>query len=211
MRRLLLSSLWIGALSCGGATATVNDDAGAGDTAPHTEVDGATSDSGSDAGGIDATTDAGCAAPSTAPGSSIGGSCVQVMIAEDHGGGLRPPPPPGSDCEPSSAKYTYTVATASIAWSKCLGGTTASDPFKLKTGTSAVAASDAAALQAVLAAVKVATPSACGADKPLLTVTITTAGGTREYTDDFYACQGNGKVYVSDIDPLFAKLAELTK
>src|SRR5262245_28191673 len=142
--------------ACGGSTAATNPD---------------TRDSGGGAAlpfdaGVDSA-EAGCPAPPTAPGASVGGPCVDAVLAEDHGGGLRPAPPPGSDCDLGVASYTYTVAAKSIVWSRCVAGARDTDPYKKSSGTHAVSASEADAIAVVLASVTVTDLRGCASDASL--------------------------------------------
>jgi hypothetical protein len=52
----------------------------------------------------------------------------------------------------------------------------------------------------------------CGADKPALTLALTTPEGPRRYEDSFYACNGTpGVIYVDNIDPVFTTLSNFPR
>ena len=51
---------------------------------------------------------------------------------------------------------------------------------------------------------------ACGTDKPLQPVAVTTPAGDKTYTDSFYQCRGGSRVYVNNIGELFNSLSAAT-
>ena len=60
--------------------------------------------------------------------------------------------------------------------------------------------------------VKISTRELCGADKPMLTLKVTSASqGEKTYTDSFYSCLGGDRVFVDDIDSAFSALRELSQ
>lgn len=205
--------------ACGGSIAGVGSSPDGGtSTGDDTDFDGGGgggSDGGGgthDAGGGDHDASAGCASatPTTTTGDSVWSSCVTVLTADDEGGGFVPTPPPGSTCASGAAHYEYDVDAAAIHWSRCRQGATAKDPYTTVSGVYGVSASDAKAIASAAANVRVSSLQSCGADKPLLTLSVTTPAGEQTYEDEFYACNTN-KVAVSNLDELLATFDKLTQ
>ncbi|MFO0620525.1 MAG: hypothetical protein U0745_03940 [Polyangia bacterium] len=153
--------------------------------------------------------------PSTGPvtmvGASIFTSDVQVLVAEDYGGGFAPAPPPGSTCVMGAAKYSLTVATKTVDWTRCLVKGT--DPYKPVSGSKVLTDAEYKNLSLYLENLTVAAPgSACGADKSILEVTITTPSGKQVYGDSFYSCTIKDKplLKTETISSLFQQLYNLT-
>ena len=143
------------------------------------------------------------------PGASVLTSDATVMIVENKGGGFIAPPPAGSQCAVGAAKFTVDLANNEIAWTQCLPKEP-NAPFVPRTGTTRLSTSELRSLKTALAGVKVAKKTdLCGADKPLLTVTVTTPGATVEYADSFYSCQDPTRVHVDGVDAALAKLRDL--
>jgi hypothetical protein len=65
-------------------------------------------------------------------------------------------------------------------------------------------------LVSALKAVSLSQRDTCGADKPTLSLQVTTSSATHDYLDDFYACNHAG-VYVTGIDELLQVSAGLSK
>jgi hypothetical protein len=126
------------------------------------------------------------------------------LVAETHGGGFRPPPPAGSTCNIGS-KYTFDVATNTLAWERC-GWVDASTPMHMKSGVSALLADQVVKINDAANSVTVSNASICGTDKGLLTISVSTATSTKTYTDSFYSCRGGSGTYVNDIDGVFRAL-----
>lgn len=124
------------------------------------------------------------------------------LVASSPGGGFVAPAPPGSTCAIGHQKYSLDVATKTLSWETCAwqgSGT----PLKLATGTRVVTAAESATVSAAMGNVKVATRNACGADKPFLSLEVTSPVGVKKYADSFYACNGGPQVYVDQIDGVF--------
>ncbi len=117
---------------------------------------------------------------------SIFTSDVKVLVAENEGGGFAPPAPPGSECIIGAAKYTLTVASRQFDWKQCRSS--GLDPYKLAQGSRLLDATEFKNLSQALSNLKVVKADGCGADKPVLTMTITTSQGTQKYMDSFYGC-----------------------
>ncbi len=99
--------------------------------------------------------------PVTMVGASIFTSDVQVLVAEDYGGGFAPAPPPGSTCVMGAAKYTLTVGTKTVDWTRCLVKGT--DPYKPVSGSKVLTDAEYKNLSLYLENLTVAAPgSACG-------------------------------------------------
>lgn len=136
--------------------------------------------------------------------------CLQGIILEDHGGGFGPSPPPGSDCT-GGAKYSLTVSTRALSWEVCEMGQYP-QPWKLLKAQRTLTTTELASLATAMRQVVVSgATNTCGADKPLLTVTVVTPKYGQEYTDSIYQCQGQGKIYVDGIDGAFSAVSALAK
>lgn len=130
--------------------------------------------------------------PVTDTGSSIWNSSVQTLVVENHGGGFTPQPPPGSTCLVGAKKFTLTVATSALAWTRCVGdGKTA---YTETSGGRTLTAAEMKSLDPVLGELKVVKPDgACITDSPILTVTVTTPVATQEYVDSGSQCSTSSK------------------
>jgi hypothetical protein len=77
-------------------------------------------------------------------------------------------------------------------------------------GSKTLTASQLKKVDAAMKQVKVTNEDICGADKPLLNISVTSASkGTVEYTDSFYACMGGERLYVDNIDGVFGAFRDL--
>ena len=136
---------------------------------------------------------------------SIWPADVQKLVADSPGGGFVPNPPAGSECNYGAQRYTVEITTKAFTFQRCAAGATATDPLKLEKGGRTLTAAE---LATVDAAMKNLTPpkdpNACGADKGVYTVTVTSPRGDATFYDSFYVCQGGGKSYVDNIDGVFA-------
>jgi hypothetical protein len=126
------------------------------------------------------------------------------LVAETSGGGFTPPPAAGSTCAIGAAKYTFDVATRKLSWTECdfVDWDTPMHPIS---GSKNLRNEDVAAIDAAMNDVKISQQDICGADKPLLTISVTSASqGTKKYLDNFYSCWGDGNTFVDNIDGVFA-------
>jgi hypothetical protein len=127
------------------------------------------------------------------------------LVAQTGGGGFTPPPPAGSTCTVGAAKYVLDVASRELSWDFC-NWTTDGTPMHNVSGSRVLTAREVATITKAADAVKVTTNDICGADKPLLTISVTTPTSTRKYTDSFYACNGGNSTYVENIDGVFGAM-----
>jgi hypothetical protein len=168
-----------------GGTGTGADGGTGGDAAVHTD------------GGGPIGTDAGTFDP-------IWPSDAQKLVADSPGGGFTPMPPAGSACAYGAQKYAVDLATKAFTYERCTNGATATDPLVLAKGGRTITSVE---LGTIDAAMKGLTPpkdpKACGADKGVYTVIVTSPRGDATFYDSFYACNGGGKSYVDNIDGVF--------
>jgi hypothetical protein len=134
----------------------------------------------------------------TQPGHSVYTTAVQRLVVENHGGGFIAPPPPDAACDPQPSKYTLDVGTHALAWQFCAAkvsgtGTT----YEPASGSRALTDGEWTSLQPALQALVVDDGKTCGADKPTLTLTVTTASGDLEYGDGFYGCEIHDKPLIA--------------
>ncbi len=136
-------------------------------------------------------------------------SDATTLVAQDHGGGFTPPPPAGSSCGFGAAKYTLNVASKKVSWEVCVF-IDWNTPMSKKTGTTSLSAAQLDKINKAMDDVEVTHEDICGADKPMLTLSVSsTSQGTKTYKDSFYSCQKDG-TYVTNIDGVFTAFREVT-
>jgi hypothetical protein len=139
------------------------------------------------------------------PTTDVWPSDATRLVTKSSGGGFTPPPPPGSTCRIGQFSFDLDVATKTLAWESCKF-TSWQTPLTAESGTKTLSAADMAKIEAALDQVTISTQDICGADKPALSMTVTsTSGGTKEYKDSFYACMKKG-TYVDNIDEVNSAL-----
>lgn len=121
--------------------------------------------------------------------------------------GFGPWPPPGSTCSVGASTYTYDVATKKLSWEVCQYNPD-NKPFTNATGSKVLTAAQIDKIVGSVKSLKISTADICGADKPGMTVTVTSANGEKSYLDDFYACQKQG-TYVSNIGVVFGAMRDV--
>jgi hypothetical protein len=129
------------------------------------------------------------------------------LVAESPGGGFTPPPPPGSTCAIGKQKFTLDVATKKLSWELC-DWNAQNQPLHLVTGSKTLTAAQMSRVNAAMNGVTINTQQMCGADKPLLTIKVTSPAGEKTYTDAFYSCWGDCRTYVNGIDAVFGALRD---
>ncbi len=133
------------------------------------------------------------------PATGVWPADATKLTSQSSGGGFTPPPPPGSTCGLGALKFELDVATKTLTYETCKF-VSWQTPLTKQTGTKVLSATELASIVSAAKAVKVSTSDICGADKPVLTMTVTAPStGTKTYKDSFYACNGNG-TYVDGID-----------
>jgi hypothetical protein len=133
---------------------------------------------------------------------------AQKLVAQSPGGGFAPPAPPGSTCTIGQQKYTLDVATKQLSWEVC-ESTGAGLALHLTTGSRVISAAELAKIDKAADAVKLSAGDICGADKPMLNITVTSPAGTKTYTDSFYSCMGGSRTYVDHIDGVFGAMRDV--
>lgn len=146
----------------------------------------------------------------TQPGQSVYTRAVTKLVVSDEGGGFTAQPPTGAACDPQRAGYTLTVADHRLAWSYCAvtGDGSAAADYAPTSGARALSDAEWAALQPTLRGLVVDDGKTCGADKPTLTLVVTTAAGDLTYGDGFYGCAIKDKPLIES-DALSAALQAL--
>jgi hypothetical protein len=129
------------------------------------------------------------------------------LVAHTGGGGFTPPPPPGSECAIGAADYQLTIATRKIVWETCEFKSW-DQPLTKARGERTLTQAEASKVLAAARSVKIATQQMCGADKPLLTITVSTPTSSVTYKDDFYSCFGAGP-FVENIDAVFGAFRDV--
>lgn len=132
---------------------------------------------------------------------------LSVVLTND-GGGYGPTPPAGSTCNGES-EYRYDLDRRELTWSECpiAGG---SQPWREVSGARTLDRDDHDRVVEVLRAIVVSSEEICGADKPVLTITVKTEGAEQLYTDSFYSCRGDAAPYVDGIDGALSELMSHT-
>lgn len=141
-------------------------------------------------------------APAPAP---IWPAAATELVAENSGGGFRPPAPAGSTCAIGHEKYTLVRATRQLAWETCESPDNVT-PAHTQTGGKTITVGQLAKVETAMNGVTLATEDMCGADKPLYQIQVTTPAGAKTYTDSFYKCQGGSRTYADGINDVFTVL-----
>jgi len=135
---------------------------------------------------------------------------AEKLVADSPGGGFVPMAPAGSECTYGAQRYTVEIATRAFSFQQCTSGATATDPLELVKGGRTLTSAELATVDAAMRALTPPRdPNACGADKGVYTVTVTSPRGDATFYDSFYVCQGGGKSYVDNIDGVFGALRML--
>ncbi len=126
--------------------------------------------------------------PVTESGKSVWNSSVNLLVAQNLGGGFTPQPPPGSTCLVGAKKFTLTVATRKLDWVRCVGdGKTA---YMETTGGRSLSEAEFKNLVPLLENLRVVKANgSCIADAAMLTLSITTPLGSQDYVDDGFQCE----------------------
>jgi hypothetical protein len=130
------------------------------------------------------------------------------LVAHTAGGGFTPPPPAGSTCAVGAANYELDVTTGQLSYEVCklVDWNT---PLTTVTGQKTLTKTQLKKVHAAMNDVTLAQSEICGADKPLLTITVTSASqGTKTFKDSFYSCQGKGP-FVDNIDGVFGAFHDI--
>jgi hypothetical protein len=119
-------------------------------------------------------------------------------------GGMPVPSDPTSTCNMSYLNtYTVDAAASSLTWDVCSPVATGSTKRAPSQGTCTLARAQLDQVAVALAKIKLSTATACGLDKPTVTLDVETSAGSAQYADDFYACHAtNGQAPVSGINDL---------
>lgn len=142
-------------------------------------------------------------------GGQVWPASASKLVAHNAGGGFTPPPPPGSTCAVGAAKYTFDRPTSTLDWEEC-SFVDWNTPMTLETGTKVLSAAEAAKVEQAMQNVSIATDQICGADKPFMTLEVTTPAGVKKYTDSFYSCMGQGP-FVDNIDGVFSAMRQVAR
>lgn len=134
---------------------------------------------------------------------SVWSSSVNRLVLRRSGGFLAPSQPT-AECPSQGVEYTLVVADRSLNASNCTPGSTAPYVLIHTTASRTLSAVEFDTLVHKLEALRVVSGDTCGADKPAVTVTVTTPSGTTEYADSFYSCNDNDDRPTIDSDALDA-------
>lgn len=147
------------------------------------------------------------AAEGPAPGETVWTASVRTLVIASPGGGLVAPPP-GSRCTSGAAEHTLEVTTLRLDSVTCEGS---GGPLQQVERSRTLTAAEMAELEPALQRLEVVDEDLCGADKPAITLKVTTASGTREYRDSFYSCVEDPRPTVasSALDEVLHRLNEL--
>ncbi|MEZ4364294.1 MAG: hypothetical protein R3B48_29235 [Kofleriaceae bacterium] len=121
-----------------------------------------------------------------APGDDVWSDAVRSLTLANEGGGLAIKPP-GSECNVGAAEYTLTVSDKKLDSVQCEAASRGA-PLLNVTRSQTLSEAEFAGLEPNLMLLKVVDSNECGADKPAITLKVTTPAGTNEYRDSFYAC-----------------------
>lgn len=129
------------------------------------------------------------------------------VIAESPGGGFMRPAPAGSNCA-GQQKYKLDVATRAFTYSYCVFAN--NGPWLTTSGSKTLTKKQADSVLEAFSHASIYVGDSCGADKPLLKVSVKSPAGTKTYTDSFYACHNDGE-YIEGIGEIFAVMGGLSK
>ncbi|MET0390959.1 MAG: hypothetical protein ABW321_33620 [Polyangiales bacterium] len=150
--------------------------------------------------------DVACALPSNV-GDPVFTPCSRTVVLETAGDGFRPPPPEGSDCR-GEETFSFDLESGAFDWVTC--SFSPDQPWLRSTGARTLSEEESAQLAAVLEEVTLApVGEGCGADKPTLSLEISTSDATQKYIDSFQSCNDPAASYVDGIDPVFKLAREL--
>lgn len=141
------------------------------------------------------------------PGETVWTADVKKLVIASAGGGLFPTPP-GSECAAGSSRYELEVTSLHLASVTCENdGSALHELARQRTLTAAELGELTPALERLI----VVEEQTCGADKPEITLTVTSTSGTREYRDSFYSCLDDPRPTIasSALDEVMNRLREL--
>lgn len=144
------------------------------------------------------------------PVNTIWPADASTLVVKTNGGGFTPPPAPGSTCAMGAQKYTLNVATRKLDWTFC-DFTDWQTPMHNKTGSRTLTVAELGQVNDAMNNVVLAQEDICGADKPMLEFTVSSASqGTKTFRDSFYSCMGGSHTYVDNIDGVFSVMRDLS-
>jgi hypothetical protein len=147
-----------------------------------------------------------CSVVCNGPADILPGNALRIE-GRSSGGGFAPPAPAGSTCALGQTSYALDLQTRIFTWSTC--DFTAPDaPLALTSGTRTITNAELGRLERAARQSKISSANICGADKPLVSVTVQDPSGSKTYLDDFYSCQKNG-TYLENIDVVMTALRQL--
>lgn len=135
----------------------------------------------------------------------------KTLVAKSAGGGFVPPAPAGSTCALGAQKYELDVTTNSLSWETCQF-VDLHTPLRAVRGAKKLTDAEITAVDRAMGEVSVSTRAICGADKPYLSLSVTTASTTKTYADSFYSCMADHSVvYIDNIDEVFEAFQQMTR
>jgi hypothetical protein len=153
-----------------------------------------------------------CAAAACSSNDSVWSSSVTKLVLKSAGGFL-PPSQPTADCPTEGVEYTLVVADRTLSARRCSPAPGAPYPLLLSTASRVLTGDQFDALLPKLQALRVVSVDTCGADKPEVTVTVTTPSGTSEYADSFYSCPNDNDtrptIETTSLDAAISAFGEL--
>jgi hypothetical protein len=120
-------------------------------------------------------------------GKSVYTAAVTKIVLADQGGGfVGPPPRPGAPCITGAGRFTVGIEDHTLDWEVCTWR--AAGDYAKDIGMRTLSGAEWSALEPKLAGLTVGKGGACGADKSIVELTVTTAAGDLTYGDSFYGC-----------------------
>lgn len=146
--------------------------------------------------GLGCGSDATQQAPTTQVDTSVWNSAVTTLVVADQGGGFAPQAPQGSKCVINAQKYTLTVATKGLAWTRCISSNSTT-PYMEASGSRVLSDAELKDLGSVLGNLRVIKPTGgCIADASMLTVDVSNPYGSQQYVDDGFQCSVMDKPFI---------------
>jgi hypothetical protein len=140
-------------------------------------------------------------------------AAFSTLTLVSSGGMPHHPPSSAAECgDGYQDTFVFDAVAGEVAWDYCELYASYTNSV-VERGSRQLTAPESIAMTNMLAKLTVGDAHACGADKPVVTLDIETAGYTARYVDDFYACQPppDGRTFIRNIDWLYAWLATLAR
>lgn len=132
------------------------------------------------------------------------------VVAESSGGGFVQGQPSGSTCAIGAQKFVLDLSSRKLSYSEC-ELVNSQTSLTMVSREKTLTAAQMAKVDAAMDQVTFSTRQNCGADKPLLTITVTSPSqGEKTFKDSFNACTGDGP-FIDHIDEVFEAFYDIVE